>query len=347
MPIENMLYANTWYQYYVLGSGPMEVDNTEYDEQMGEFQTEDVESPSISFDITYKGDISEEDLHIAVCLLASGLSISYTDIADSNGGNCLDMIVKLEEIEVEVIEDVDEETEPITDDEVRRLQDTEEEEEEEEESEETLDVYTTQGIIVLANTDPSSNPGYTTDELLSMDSVALKTLLTEIYGTEYTVSAVTTPTAFIVNNPTIEVNYTSSATTNSITLSGLKVDYDGIVCWSIYQGSEQPGVSVDDVNMGMVGESQAVDHGCQSVYAVETVDETNTVTISGLQDATEYTIAHYVRSDDHRQYAETSSVMSVLTSTQAIPVPVTDDEEESQFIMIFGFLSFILLLFFY
>jgi hypothetical protein len=68
--------------------------------------------------------------------------------------------------------------------------------------------------------------------------------------------------------------------------------------------------------------------------------------MSGLQDATKYVFAYYVRGYDHRIYAPVTEVEheSVMTDT-IVPIE-TDVEEEFGFLTTFGFLSFILLLIF-
>jgi len=109
----------------------------------------------------------------------------------------------------------------------------------------------------------------------------------------------------------------------------------------LYSGDAK-NVSVNDVNSGLDGTALA--HDCQSVYAVTSTDDNNDVTINNLQDDTDYNFAYQLRGLDARPYAETSDVVAVPVKTSAVSTGGTTEEEESQYIMIFGLLSFILIL---
>jgi len=195
-------------------------------------------------------------------------------------------------------------------------------------------------VIILGKIDPYSNPEYTTDDLSGLDSTDLLALIQTILGTDYKVASVTAPNIIDIVLPNIKANYTATANTDSATISGLSVDNDGVVCYMLYPASVTASVSVSDINAGMAGGQPALDHACVPAN----VNSTNNIVINSLEDSTSYTLAYQVRSFDDRPYAETTTPNSLTITTQAISTGPTGSEEESQYIMIFGLLSFILLL---
>jgi len=91
----------------------------------------------------------------------------------------------------------------------------------------------------------------------------------------------------------------------------------------------------------LAGGEPVTDYDCQNALT----NSTNTISIDSLNDATSYNFAYQVRSYDDRPYAETTTPATLAVTTQAISTGnSTNTEEESQYIIIFGLLSFILLL---
>lgn len=306
------------------------------DTAMGIFTTEMVDTPYVTFELTFKGELSEEDLHSALCILAEGLAIPAGDIADYEGNNCMEEIVVV--VEEEPVENVTNETNV-----TRRLQTTTENTTDNTTNETNVtDVYTSLSLIILPNTNPNAAPEYTTDEILDLDSASLKTVTQTIYGSQYTVSAVSTPSILVNSVPILSKDPTITSTTNSVSISGIQTNVDGVFCWMLYQGGED--ISVGDISEGVYNGQDAIDYGCLLVNNI--IDSNDTAMVSGLTEATEYRAAYYVRSYDHRDYAESNNVTSAVISTQVVVVPADDEEEESQFILMFGFLSFLFVLLF-
>jgi len=197
-------------------------------------------------------------------------------------------------------------------------------------------------VTILGNINPYTNPEYTTSDIQQLDQADLLALLTGIFGKDYTISAIsdTVATSYVyLPNTTKDYSYTS--TINSVTLSGLEVTENGVICWMLYSGAAK-NVSVNDVNSGLDG--TALDHDCQSVYAVTSTEDNNDVVVNNLQDDTDYNFAYQLRGLDARPYAETSDVVALAVKTSAVSTNTTTSDEESQYIMIFGLLSFFLLL---
>jgi len=197
-------------------------------------------------------------------------------------------------------------------------------------------------VTILGNINPYTNPEYTTSDIKALDQTDLLALLTGIFGKDYTISAISSSVeASYVYLPDTTKNYTATPTVNSLKFSGLEVTDNGVICWVLYSGDAM-NVSVNDVNSGLDGTATAFD--CQSVYADPSSDESNDVTIDNLQDDTDYNFAYQLRGLDARPYAETSDVVSTTVKTSPVSTTGTTTEEESQYIMIFGLLSFIILL---
>jgi len=281
---------------------------------------------------------------MTICELAMNLGLPITDIATVDGMNCLELLMA-PPVDEPVDEPVDNTTEPIR--RVRRLQDDTTDNTTDNTTENvTEEVTSTIQIVVLPNIDPRANPGVSTDELLSMDTVTLMELVEEALGSEHDVVSVTTPVTYPILPVEVATGheYSATADTNSITIKGIETDNTGVVCYILYQGNQDAQIS--DVASGMYHGQPAEAHGCKVVDAA--VDAADTVTLNGLNDGTTYQLAYTVRSVDHRIYAQTSDVMYVDNgiTTDTIVIPSTDEEEEFSFLTTFGFLSFLLLIVF-
>jgi len=225
-----------------------------------------------------------------ICELAMHLGIPVTDIATTDGLNCMMLLSQ-----PPVDEPVDNETNSTR----RRLQAVDENDTNETDNTTTDpdDIITTVSIVVLPVIDPRANPGVTTDDLLSLDSVTLLETLQDAVGDEYDLSGAPAPVSYPILAVGVvdDHGYTASSDTDSITIKGLLTNNTGVVCWILYQGEDD--AQIADVATGTYHQ-QEVDHGCQEVD--NTVDNEDTITIDGLSDATQYVLAYTVRSADHR-----------------------------------------------